>query len=324
MFPGYEAMWKSWKIRSRFFSKLQVHLNLGPRYVLLAVAGRIHAMRIFVQWLARTRHSPGSRRPNRAVSAMADFDPGIGAKTLKKDGVLTGLRLKDSVHSELRDALFGQLCYGSADLRYPFFYSHKSDAERRYGQRFLQGHYYGIGTPGSAANHVVDDARLNHLLREYFRTQPRLVGMRAWWNFACDASHQDRINAAQEFHYDVDDYLALSVFFYLTDVDDSAGPHIVVRGSHGRKPLRHVLSLSRCRTHKEMLDIYGADRLQVICGQAGAGFIEDSFCFHKGQEPTARDRLVFQLRYALHDYGTGSDSAHREWMAADRRPVSSF
>jgi len=251
-----------------------------------------------------------------------DFDPGIGAKTLKEDGVLTGFRLKDSVHSELRDALFGQLCYGSADLRYPFFYRHKLDAERRYRQRFLQGHYYGITKLGSAASRVVDDAGLNQLLREYFRTDPRLVGVPAWWNFACDSSHQERVNAAQEFHYDVDDYLALSVFFYLTDVDASAGPHIVVRGSHGRKRLRHVWSPSRCRTHREMLDVYGADRLQVICGQAGAGFVEDSFCFHKGQEPTGRDRLVFQLRYSLYDYGTGSDSAHREWMAADRRPIA--
>jgi hypothetical protein len=250
---------------------------------------------------------------------MVDFDPGIGAKTLKKDGVLTGLRLHDTVHSELRDALLSQLCYGSADLKYPFFYKDKLGAERRYGQRFLQGHYYGFAKPGSAANRVAADASLNSLLREYFRADPLLVGVRAWWSFACDASRQERINAAQQFHYDVDDYLALSVFFYLTDVDPAAGPHIVVRGSHIKKRLRHVVSLSRCRSDQEMLDIYGADKLQMICGQAGSGFVEDPFCFHKGQEPTARDRLLFQLRYALHDYGTGSDSAHQEWMAADRR-----
>jgi hypothetical protein len=103
----------------------------------------------------------------------------------------------------------------------------------------------------------------------------------------------------------------------VTDVDASAGPHIVVRGSHGKKKLRHILSLSRVRSEGEMLKTYGAENLQTICGPSGSGFIEDPFCFHMGQEPTGRDRLVFQLRYALHDYGMGSDSVHREWMAVD-------
>jgi hypothetical protein len=65
-----------------------------------------------------------------------------------------------------------------------------------------------------------------------------------------------------------------------------------------------------------MVKVYGAERIQVISGNSGTGFIEDSFCFHKGQEPTARDRLVFQLRYAFRDYGNQSDAVHREWLGA--------
>jgi hypothetical protein len=70
-----------------------------------------------------------------------------------------------------------------------------------------------------------------------------------------------------------------------------------------------------------MVQVYGAEKIQTICGNSGTGFIEDSFCFHKGQEPTARDRLVFQLRYAFNDYGSGADAVHREWLEADRTPV---
>jgi hypothetical protein len=84
-----------------------------------------------------------------------------------------------------------------------------------------------------------------------------------------------------------------------------------------------VWALSRCRTDEEMVKLYGAEEIQTICGKSGTGFIEDSFCFHKAQEPTARDRLVFQLRYALSDYGTGSDATHRDWLQADRSPVRS-
>jgi hypothetical protein len=224
--------------------------------------------------------------------------------------------LKEDVRSDLCDALSAQPCYGAADLRYPFLYRNKLEAERHYGQRFAYAHYYGIQKVAAAPNRILADSSLNQVLREYFGTEPRLVGMRAWWSFACDASRQERISAGQRFHYDVDDYLALSVFFYLSDVDLSAGAHSVIRGSHGRRRPRHVWTLSRSRTDEEMVKVYGAERIQTICGNSGTGFLEDSFCFHKGQEPTARDRLVFQLRYAFRDYGNQSDAVHREWLGA--------
>jgi hypothetical protein len=265
-----------------------------------------------MQWLARRGRPVTNTRSRGAASALANLDPAEGARSLKSDGVVTGLSLKEDVRSELCDVLSAQPCYGAGDLRYPFLYRNKLDAERRYGQRFLQAHYYGVQKMGTAANRILADSSLNQVLREYFQTDPRLVGMRAWWSFACDASRQERVNAAQRFHYDIDDYLALSVFFYLSDVDSSAGPHIVIRGSHGRKHPRQIWALSRCRTDEEMVQVYGAGKIEMICGKSGTGFIEDSFCFHKGQEPTARDRLVFQLRYALSDYGTGSDATHRE------------
>lgn len=132
-----------------------------------------------MQWLARRRRPLTNSRPQRPVNAIANLDPVAAARLLKSDGVVTGLSLREDVRSQLCDALSAQPCYGAADLRYPFLYRNKLDAERRYGQRFL----------------------------------------------------------------------------------------------------------------------------------------------HKGQEPTARNRLVFQLRYALRDYGTGSDAVHREWLEADRAPV---
>jgi len=309
------------KLNKKFLAKARVYANFGPPYVFMIMAGRIHAVRVFFQWLARLRHPMRPDLHTGAISSTVELDPEIGVRSLKQHGVSTGLKLKEEVHSELRESLLSRACHGAGDLRYPFLYGDKREAERRYGQRFLQGHYYGIAIPGSPALRVAADPGLNRVLREYCGTDLRLVGVRAWWSFVCQASPQERLNAAQQFHYDVDDYMALSVFFYLSDVDASAGPHIAVRGSHKKKKLHHIWSLSRCRSDDEILQTYGSENVQMICGQSGTGFIEDTFCFHKGQEPMGRDRLVFQLRYALHDYGTGADSAHREWLTADRVPA---
>jgi hypothetical protein len=300
--------------------KLRAHLRYGPKHLFLSFAGRFHGVRRVMQWLARRRRpvelagSAFSACLTHAVSA--DVDPGSAVQTLQEDGVLTGVRLQETALTALRGALLDQPCYGSGNLNYPFVYPDKPDAERRYGKSFLQGHYYGL-TKLRAVRQLAADTFLDSVVSGYFRAAPQLIGVRAWWTFACEASTQERLKAAQLFHYDLDDYLELSVFFYLTDVDVAAGPHVFVPGTHGKKSLRHVWTPSRSFTDDEIENAYGADRARTICGRAGDGFIEDSFCFHKGQSPTTRDRLILQLRYAVHDYGTGLDEAHRDLLAAD-------
>ena len=117
-----------------------------------------------------------------------------------------------------------------------------------------------------------------------------------------NASEQDRSDAAQKYHMDVDDYRFIKFFFYLTDVDENGGPHVVVKGTHKHKKFAHQLKLQRF-SDQEMVTEYGADKVDVLCGLAGYGFIEDTLCFHKGYPPLNRDRLVLQVEFGLRDYG---------------------
>jgi hypothetical protein len=45
------------------------------------------------------------------------------------------------------------------------------------------------------------------------------------------------------------------------------------------------------------------ENLVTICGSAGFGFVEDACCFHKGNPPTDKERLLLQIEYSINDYG---------------------
>ncbi|MGA7936888.1 MAG: hypothetical protein WCA35_25250, partial [Kovacikia sp.] len=80
------------------------------------------------------------------------------------------------------------------------------------------------------------------------------------------------------------------------------GPHILVRGSHTKKKFSQIISLGQ-RQDQRIIDYYGAENVKAICGEAGFGFAEDPFCFHKATRPVLKDRLILQLIYATKDYG---------------------
>lgn len=53
----------------------------------------------------------------------------------------------------------------------------------------------------------------------------------------------------------------------------------------------------------DIVKYYGADNVVPICGKAGFGFAEDTFCFHKAMIPTRKDRLMLQIQFARKNYG---------------------
>lgn len=74
-----------------------------------------------------------------------------------------------------------------------------------------------------------------------------------------------------------------------------------------KKKLAHILSFFRRRSDQGIVEDYGAENVVPICGPAGFGFVEDTFCFHKATPPTRRDRLMLQIQFALNDYENNND-----------------
>jgi hypothetical protein len=169
---------------------------------------------------------------------------------------------------------------------------------------FVQGSYPYARTRVSAIKKLENDPKLLKIAAQYLNCDPVLIRSDLSWCFVAEKSLYEQKGSAQIlFHYDLDDYHALKFFFFLTDVDLSSGPHICIRGSHKQKKLTHQLCLLIGCSDHEILNYYGEDKLVTIQGQAGFGFAEDTFCFHRGTPPINRDRLMLQIEFAVNNYG---------------------
>jgi hypothetical protein len=298
---------------SRYRTSLRFYSRAGIGLIVLMTLGRLYRFRRLMKALysLQRRNSPPAMEAHTICRVPAELQNAV--ETLREDGVFAGIHLEESAHREMIDFLERHVCYGNGLLNYPFRYSEKANAEREYERRFTLARYYYIHRDCDAIRKLAADPLLVNMAQQYLGAGCVFLGARAWWSFACGSSEVERIADGQAFHYDLDDYGALSFFFYLTDTGPSAGPHECVRGSHRRKPLRFTLSPSRVRTEGEITRCYGLDNLLVLIGAAGFGFAEDTACYHRGAHPESGDRLIVQLRYAIHDYGGASDEASILW-----------
>jgi hypothetical protein len=75
------------------------------------------------------------------------------------------------------------------------------------------------------------------------KAEPVCTDVRLWWTFKVEEKDFDARKTASFFHFDPDEYRAIRIFFYLTDVYLQSDPHVVVHGSHKRKNLSQITSL---------------------------------------------------------------------------------
>lgn len=129
------------------------------------------------------------------------------------------------------------------------------------------------------------------VVTRYFRCIPVLDSIQAWWSYPSEESPQE----AENFHRDNESIRFLKFFIYLTDVDEGAGPHVLVETSSSSGKLTDLRRL----TDEEVESAFGKDRIKRIYGCAGDAFMEDTFGIHKGQPPLNKRRLLVQFRYSV-------------------------
>lgn len=146
---------------------------------------------------------------------------------------------------------------------------------------------------------VCRDPALLGAVSDFLGYAPKKIIPRLFWSFVTDATDEERRRLGQtiDWHFDVHDFHFCSASFYLTDVNAGAGAHALVRGSHRGKSIRMLLGSANAR-EEEVFARYGRDRLMVVEGPAGTGFLEDTSCYHRAMPPTDRDRLMFQIWFS--------------------------
>jgi hypothetical protein len=153
--------------------------------------------------------------------------------------------------------------------------------------------------PSRTAWQLAGDASLVEVAHAYLGYRPTRVAQRLYWSPRADLSDDERRWNGQtiDFHYDIEVGPTLYVYFYLSDADLKSGAHVVVAGSHRVKPARLRWGSTRQRD-STILSVYGPDKIVVLEGLKGFGFLEDPACFHKMLPPVGADRLMLQLRYS--------------------------
>lgn len=262
--------------------------------------GRLEPVRTLAG-LSWGRARSGAPSTDGRSPSFPDLDPSAIADGLRHEGIYRGLKLPKDTLDEIVSWAKATPTYGNQNYRWGFRIADKAEAEKRAGKPFAVGFY--ANTHDCPAIHALaSDPLLAETARRYVGPRAELKVTRLWWSFAGSIDEADRNEHAQRYHFDLDDYRFMKVFFYLTDVDADAGPHVYVRGSHRGKKLSQLFPMRRF-TDAEVEATYGRDKIVSIEGKAGDGFAEDTFGIHKGSPPKKRDRLLLQFEFAVHDYG---------------------
>ncbi|MCZ4431230.1 hypothetical protein O3S81_16095 [Agrobacterium sp. SOY23] len=252
----------------------------------------------------RKAHWLTARRVPRSVetapSMFGNLKPEVVADELRRTGIFTGLPLPKDIQQELFRFGCETPCFGNFERKLELLAGEHAEAEQRFGRTILSGHHFERVMQCDAALAVQRDPLLLDIARHYLGGEAKLITTRTWWSFPTkSASEEDLSRASFKYHFDLDDWRMLKFFFYLSDVDSDAGPHIYVRGSHNRRRLKHQLTLLVGHPAEDVLEYYGSENVVELTGKAGTGFVEDPFGFHMGTPAKTTPRLMMEVGFGV-------------------------
>ncbi len=295
-------------------------ITTRPKYFFAFTCARFNFVRQVFLLFSQLWSSLSTTKSNKddSNSLFSTIEPINVARTMHRDGIFLGLSVPPDWLSEFLQYLSQQNCYGGGRPDVGFRIRDKAKLDRVFPQPFYVARYFNLSQDCPQISQLVNDPKLREIATRYIGQKAQYTGTSLFWTFpiegkSCDAEQQK----FRHFHYDIDDFAGLRFCFYLTDVTLDDGPHICIRGSHIKKSLLHVFNfLSRIQSETELTKVYDPQQFITITGNSGFGFVEDTFCFHKGSRPKNQARLFLQLHFAAHNY-----NPHQAYLD-DRDPAT--
>jgi hypothetical protein len=146
-----------------------------------------------------------------------------------------------------------------------------------------------VAAPGVLA--LFNSPMVLDLAELYLGCKPTLDNIGGWWSY----TERAQAKGTQRFHRDWDNVKGFKLFVYLTDVDDGAGPHGFIPGSHRSD----LLMETRAIPDEHVFATFGRDAEHLFLGPAGTCFTVDTFGIHRGILPQRRPRLLLAAQYNL-------------------------
>jgi len=284
---------------SRALRRIPTHVAdivLNPRWLPMFALARIVAFRNKA-WSRAT----APRTVDISNSLFPTVDPDEVVRCLKADGLFEGFQIPTALHTEILNFAKRTPCFGNLNRQIEFLPNNHRSAERSIGRAILTGHFFERVLNCDAARAVQQDPILLQISQSYLGGEARLTATRLWWSFPSELAKEEDLHLASQerLHFDLDDWRLLKFFFYITDVDENAGPHVYVVGSQRRRKLKHQLTLMVGHSTKEIVGFYGRHALKALTGSAGFGFVEDPFGFHMGTIARTSPRLILEVTFGV-------------------------
>lgn len=232
------------------------------------------------------------------VSALSPIQVNQCVDNVRQTGVHSGLNLKEEAVKTIRSFADSNLC--TEPKHHGFFFASDIRNGRLNGKyrRVMRGLVSNINKC-PVIDTIVCDATLIEIARKCLGYYPTLITRHLTWSFACDLdeSETQKLYPPTNFHYDVAGFNFVTASFFITDVDENTGPHIMIKKSHNRKPLQ-MLFRSNIQKEADVWRYYDRSEQLTITGNAGFGFFQDPSCIHRLKLPRNSDRLILQIRYS--------------------------
>lgn len=253
---------------------------------------RGHVDRLAPRWSSPDREA-GTKRVVQVDQASTA--PYVDA--LRREGICRGIRLPPDAVREIIDYATVRPCIRPGDDE-PFLISTLRSGPAADGQRIAVADVVAPDECPAIAE-LTQDSWLRDIATQYLGFRPARVEPRLYWSPASPMGDDERRALGQtiDFHYDIDAFHSLYLYFYLTMVERANGAHVVISGSHRYKPLSLTLSPS-FQPIARIRQWYGRHEETVLEGGPGFGFFEDPACFHRALVPRTNDRLMLQFRYS--------------------------
>ena len=149
---------------------------------------------------------------------------------------------------------------------------------------------------------IFRDEKIISIVKRYLGVTPKINSTQIFWSIPCfdeNGKPVDTPNKEFGYHYDVDGFKFLKLFFYLTDVNDKySGSHVFIKKNKKDKLFKERIFR---RISDERAEKYYKNRIHNVTGKKGTGFMEDTSFYHKGNFPF-KERGIIACIYNVSDW----------------------
>ena len=293
-------------------------IMLKPKWLIVFVLGRFQTIRLIYRVVSKINLSSKGQSTHRIIyrspSLFADYDTDQIINYLNKDGVFAGFSLPESITQCLIQYAHSSDCFPGGITSLGCQISEKEKIDELYDRPFYTARYFNVSTSCPVILELANDPVVQEIATQYIGGRAKYTGASLFWSFPVKgASHDSDQQHFSKFHYDIDDYISLRFCFYLTEVTSESGPHICIRGSNRKRSILHSCNpFSRIQSEKRLAKYYGPEKFMTLKGKPGYGFIEDTYCFHRGEIPKICPRLFLQLHFSPNSFGNANYHDYRE------------